>query len=70
MYSHTSSVRTYVDPYTYEDPNMAVSEFTKEIDADFITIESVIGGGGPYFFFFWGGGIDGAGVLENLNGFL
>ncbi|XP_013391436.1 ephrin type-B receptor 1-B isoform X2 [Lingula anatina] len=38
-------VRTYVDPHTYEDPQQAVREFTKEIDASFITIESVIGGG-------------------------
>ena len=40
-----SSVRTYVDPHTYEDPNQAVREFTREIDASHITIESVIGGG-------------------------
>nr|KAI8736366.1 ephrin type-B receptor 1-B-like isoform X1 [Biomphalaria glabrata] len=40
-----SSVRTYVDPHTYEDPNQAVREFTREIDACHITIESVIGGG-------------------------
>lgn len=37
--------RTYVDPHTYEDPSQAVREFTKEIDASCITIESVIGGG-------------------------
>ncbi|CAG5136534.1 unnamed protein product, partial [Candidula unifasciata] len=40
-----SSVRTYVDPHTYEDPNQAVREFTREIDACHIIIESVIGGG-------------------------
>lgn len=40
-----SSVRTYVDPHTYEDPNQAVQEFTREIDACHIIIESVIGGG-------------------------
>ena len=40
-----SSVRTYIDPHTYEDPNQAVREFTREIDACHITIESVIGGG-------------------------
>ena len=45
LYSHAGSIRTYVDPYTYEDPSLAVREFTKEIDASFITIESVIGGG-------------------------
>lgn len=39
------SVRTYVDPHTYEDPSDAVREFTKEIDPSFITIEAVIGGG-------------------------
>ena len=37
--------KTYVDPHTYEDPNQAVREFTREIDASHITIESVIGGG-------------------------
>ncbi|XP_067658531.1 ephrin type-B receptor 1-B-like isoform X1 [Haliotis asinina] len=40
-----SSARTYIDPHTYEDPNQAVREFTREIDASHITIESVIGGG-------------------------
>ncbi|KAL8574403.1 Ephrin type-A receptor 4 [Nucella lapillus] len=40
-----SSVRTYIDPHTYEDPNQAVREFTREIDACHITIESVLGGG-------------------------
>src|SRR6218665_3943719 len=45
MFSGPVGVRTYVDPYTYEDPSQAVREFTKEIDASFITIESVIGGG-------------------------
>ncbi|XP_050411635.1 ephrin type-B receptor 1-B isoform X2 [Patella vulgata] len=40
-----SSVRTYIDPHTYEDPNQAVREFTREIDISHITIESVLGGG-------------------------
>lgn len=40
--------RTYIDPHTYEDPTKAVNEFTKEIDASCITIESVIGGGQSY----------------------
>ncbi|XP_036238276.1 ephrin type-A receptor 5 isoform X8 [Molothrus ater] len=38
-------VRTYVDPHTYEDPNQAVHEFAKEIEASCITIERVIGAG-------------------------
>ena len=40
-----TGVRTYVDPHTYEDPNEAVKEFTKEIDLSYVIIESVIGGG-------------------------
>lgn len=40
-----SSSRTYIDPHTYEDPNQAVREFAREIDASFITIEAIIGGG-------------------------
>lgn len=38
-----SGVRIYVDPFTYEDPNQAVREFAKEIDASCIKIEKVIG---------------------------
>lgn len=38
-------MRTYVDPHTYEDPNQAVHEFAKEIEASCITIERVIGAG-------------------------
>jgi len=34
-----------VDPFTYEDPNQAVREFAKEIDASCIKIEKVIGVG-------------------------
>lgn len=45
LFSPPGSVKTYIDPHTYEDPNQAVREFTKEIDASLITIESVIGGG-------------------------
>ena len=37
--------RTYIDPHTYEDPNQAIREFAREIDASFITIEAIIGGG-------------------------
>uniref|UniRef100_A0AAZ3Q7M2 receptor protein-tyrosine kinase n=1 Tax=Oncorhynchus tshawytscha TaxID=74940 RepID=A0AAZ3Q7M2_ONCTS len=36
-------VRIYVDPFTYEDPDQAVHEFAKEIDASYIHIEKVIG---------------------------
>lgn len=39
-----SSSRSYVDPHTYEDPNQAVREFAREIDAGYITIEAIIGG--------------------------
>ncbi|KAM9677701.1 ephrin type-A receptor 5 isoform 7-T7 [Trichechus inunguis] len=38
-------VRTYIDPHTYEDPNQAVHEFAKEIEASCTTIERVIGAG-------------------------
>ena len=37
--------RTYIDPHTYEDPNQAIREFAREIDASYITIEAIIGGG-------------------------
>lgn len=45
LFTPPGSVKTYVDPHTYEDPNQAVREFTKEIDSQHIVIESVIGGG-------------------------
>ncbi|XP_039300621.1 ephrin type-B receptor 1-B isoform X3 [Nilaparvata lugens] len=41
----TANSRTYIDPHTYEDPNQAVREFAREIDATYITIEAIIGGG-------------------------
>lgn len=34
---------TYVDPHNYEDPNQAIREFAREIDASYITIEAIIG---------------------------
>ncbi|XP_029381647.1 ephrin type-B receptor 4-like isoform X2 [Echeneis naucrates] len=37
--------KVYIDPFTYEDPNEAVREFAKEIDASFVKIEEVIGAG-------------------------
>lgn len=42
-------MRIYVDPFTYEDPNQAVREFAKEIDASCIKIEKVIGIGEELF---------------------
>ncbi|KAI7809919.1 putative ephrin type-A receptor 3-like [Triplophysa rosa] len=39
------SGRTYIHPHTYEDPNQAVRDFAKEIDASTIRIERVIGAG-------------------------
>lgn len=44
-------MRIYVDPFTYEDPNQAVREFAKEIDASCIKIEKVIGIGEERFLF-------------------
>ncbi|KAL1115801.1 hypothetical protein AAG570_006091 [Ranatra chinensis] len=41
----SNASRTYIDPHTYEDPNQAVKEFAREIDASYITIEAIIGGG-------------------------
>uniref|UniRef100_A0A3P8P4H5 receptor protein-tyrosine kinase n=1 Tax=Astatotilapia calliptera TaxID=8154 RepID=A0A3P8P4H5_ASTCA len=42
---HPPSMKVYIDPFTYEDPNEAVREFAKEIDASFVKIEEVIGAG-------------------------
>lgn len=45
LYNATLQRRTYIDPHTYEDPNQAIREFVREIDASHIIIEAVIGGG-------------------------
>ncbi|KAK1786688.1 hypothetical protein P4O66_017085, partial [Electrophorus voltai] len=37
--------KTYIHPHTYEDPNQAIRDFAKEIDASCIRIERVIGAG-------------------------
>ena len=50
LFQPPGSFRTYIDPHTYEDPQQAVREFTKEIDASYIVIESVIGGGETLFY--------------------
>ncbi|XP_008323742.1 ephrin type-B receptor 4-like isoform X2 [Cynoglossus semilaevis] len=39
------TMKVYIDPFTYEDPNEAVREFAKEIEASFVKIEEVIGAG-------------------------
>ncbi|XP_029471537.1 ephrin type-B receptor 3 isoform X2 [Rhinatrema bivittatum] len=41
----TPGVKVYIDPFTYEDPNEAVREFTKEIEISCVKIEEVIGAG-------------------------
>lgn len=40
-----AAMKVYIDPFTYEDPNEAVREFAKEIEASFVKIEEVIGAG-------------------------
>lgn len=42
-----AGVKIYVDPFTYEDPDQAIHDFAKEIDASSIHIERVIGMGKP-----------------------
>jgi len=48
LFQPSGTIKSYVDPHTYEDPNQAVREFTREIDANHIIIETVIGGGWFY----------------------
>ena len=43
LFTQANAPRSYVDPHTYEDPNQAVREFAREIDASCITIEAIIG---------------------------
>lgn len=45
LFTQVGHHRTYIDPHTYEDPNQAIREFAREIDASYITIEAIIGGG-------------------------
>uniref|UniRef100_A0A3B5LJ95 receptor protein-tyrosine kinase n=1 Tax=Xiphophorus couchianus TaxID=32473 RepID=A0A3B5LJ95_9TELE len=45
QFQHGRGSRTYIHPHTYEDPNQAVRDFAKEIDASNIRIERVIGAG-------------------------
>lgn len=39
------SERNYIDPTTYDNPERAVLEFTKELDRSCLSFESIIGGG-------------------------
>ena len=50
LFQPSGTIKSYVDPHTYEDPNQAVREFTREIDASHITIEAVIGGGKSWLY--------------------
>ncbi|KAM6949212.1 ephrin type-B receptor 4b-like [Aplochiton taeniatus] len=45
QYLMGQTMKVYIDPFTYEDPNEAVREFAKEIDVSFVKIEEVIGAG-------------------------
>ena len=44
--------KNYIDPTTYDNPERAVSEFTKELDRDVIKFEALIGGGNSKMFCF------------------
>uniref|UniRef100_A0A8C7I6W7 receptor protein-tyrosine kinase n=1 Tax=Oncorhynchus kisutch TaxID=8019 RepID=A0A8C7I6W7_ONCKI len=50
IYSYSSPeqlkpLKTYVDPHTYEDPNMAILKFASEIHPSHVTKQKVIGAG-------------------------
>lgn len=38
-------LKTYVDPHTYEDPNIAIQKFVTEVDPNAISKQKVIGVG-------------------------
>jgi hypothetical protein len=40
--------KNYIDPTTYDNPERAISEFTKELDRNCIKFEAIIGGGNNY----------------------
>ncbi|XP_047204397.1 ephrin type-A receptor 2a [Girardinichthys multiradiatus] len=42
---HLKPLKAYVDPHTYEDPNIAIQKFVKEIDPNVISKQKVIGVG-------------------------
>ena len=43
--AHAGSVKVYIDPESYRDPNQAVKEFTREINQSYIVKGSKIGEG-------------------------
>lgn len=45
LLSTIASIKTYIDPHTYEDPNLLIGLFTTELSPSNIKIESVIGSG-------------------------
>uniref|UniRef100_A0A1I7YTZ1 receptor protein-tyrosine kinase n=1 Tax=Steinernema glaseri TaxID=37863 RepID=A0A1I7YTZ1_9BILA len=42
---YSNRFKPYVDPTTYEDPNLALTEFANDIDPTFVTITGSIGSG-------------------------
>jgi hypothetical protein len=43
--AHAGSVKVYINPESYHDPNQAVKEFTSEINNSYIVKKSKIGEG-------------------------